>query len=306
MTLEHRAFIYDGADDFVSVAVPFLTAGLEAGEAVVAVLRRAGHGPLREALGEHAEAIAFHASEDFYQHPVRTLKIYQELVQAERPRRVRALAEPVWDGWSARETLEWARYESLINVAFAGSGAKALCPYDRTALPPEIIRHARETHPLLASGAFTVRNPEYVKPADFGARCDRTRRFDRPRDAAYLPIDSADLRGLRAFVGDRAAAHGLARQAAQNLVTAANEAAANALRHGAPPAGLWLWTEGPDLVCEVGDHGSWPDATPLVGFDPPESALQRGFGLWTVRLLVDLMELRAGWDGTFVRMRQRR
>ncbi|MFI0351886.1 anti-sigma factor RsbA family regulatory protein [Actinomadura sp. 9N407] len=302
--LEHRAFLYRGTDDFLSVTVPFLAAGLDADEAVVAVVRRAAIEPLRESLGDRAGTIEFYPSEEFYRHPVRTLKSYQELVNAKAPRSVRALAEPVWQGWSPRETLEWARYESLINIVFSGSGARALCPYDEATLPAEIIDHARRTHPLLAQGSATVGNHDYVRPGDFGAGCDRTLRFERPRDALYMPVESDDLHRLRAFVAERAAAHGLDRQSAQNFVTAANEVAANALQHGAPPAGLWLWSEGAELVCEIGDNGLWrPAPGALVGFIPPDSALQRGFGLWTVRLLVDLVEVRAGWDGTFVRLR---
>lgn len=305
MTLDHRAFLYDSTEDFLSGAAPFLTSGLEAGNAVVAVIRGASIGPLRDALGDRAKAVEFHPAEDFYQHPVRTLKKYQELVKFKHPRTVCALAEPVWDGRTARERLEWARYESLINVAFGGTGARALCPYDCRALPPEVIRYARSTHPQLTEGGRAVPNSGYVQPADFGADCDRTRRFERPRGADYLAVESDDLYRLRTFVAERALAHGLDEEPARNLVTAANEAAANALRHGSPPTGLWMWAEGPDLYCEVGDNGLWrPDA--LVGFVPPDSAMDSGFGLWTVRLLVDLMELRAGWDGTFVRMRQRR
>src|SRR5690606_16488914 len=83
------------------------------------------------------------------------------------------------------------------------------------------------------------------------------------------------------------------------LVTAVNEVVANALQHGTPPVGLWMWRDGDDVLCEVGDNGLWhPPPSPLTGFIPPDTALQRGFGLWTVRLLVDLMDVRAGWDGT--------
>lgn len=214
-----------------------------------------------------------------------------------------ALAEPVWDGWSERQALEWVRYESLINVVFGETDACALCPYDTETLPARILNEARRTHPLLVTGRQDGGNSEYVDPVAFGAGCDRRVRLDRPADADYLAIDGADLHGLRSFVGERAHKHGLAKQTAQNLVTAANEVAANALQHGTPPIGLWVWQDGPDLICEVGDHGFWhPAPGPLTGYVPPDSALQRGFGLWTVRLLVDLMELRTGWDGTFVRL----
>ncbi|WUI01044.1 sensor histidine kinase [Spirillospora sp. NBC_00431] len=304
MALEHRAFLYRDIDDFLAVTVPFLKSGLEDDQAVIAVVREPNLTALRDVLSPGAAPIEYIDSADFYRHPVRTLRDYQTVVRQSAPRTVCALAEPVWDGWDERQTLEWIRYESLINVVFEGSGARALCPYDTGTLPPRVVAEARRTHPWLLDSGNIAPSGDYVDPVEFGEGCDRGLRFDRPRDADYLPIDGDDLHTLRTFVGERAGKHGLAKQRAQNLVTAANEVAANALQHGTPPIGLWVWQDGADLVCEIGDNGFWrPGPSPLTGFIPPDSALQRGFGLWTVRLLVDLMELRAGWDGTFVRLR---
>ena len=301
MTLEHRAFMYSGTDDFLSVTVPFLRSGLDREQAVVAVTREPNLSALRDVLGD--KEIAYVDSADFYRHPVHTLRDYQTIVRENAPRKVCAVAEPVWEGLDERQTLEWLRYESLINVVFGDSGARALCTYDTVSLPPRVLSEARRTHPLLLAPGHDGASDDYLDPVVFGSGCDRGLRFDRPGDAEYLPINGADLHVLRAFVGGRAHRHGLSEQAAQNLVTAVNEIAANALQHGTPPIGLWVWQDGDDLICEVGDHGFWrPGPGPLTGYVPPESALQSGFGLWTVRLLVDLMELRAGWDGTFVRV----
>ncbi|WP_396454592.1 anti-sigma factor RsbA family regulatory protein [Actinomadura sp.] len=302
MTLEHRAFMYDGADDFLSVTVPYLRSGLERDEAVIAVAREPNLTALRDVLGD--KEIVYVDSAGFYRHPVHTLRDYQNIVREHAPRSVCAVAEPVWDGWDERQTLEWIRYESLINVVFEDADARALCPYDTRALPPRILAEARRTHPKVLAPGHDGDSAEYVDPVVFGSTCDRGLRADRPHDAEYLPVNGADLHHLRSFVAEQAGRTGLGEQAAQNLVTAVNEVAANALQHGTPPVGLWTWQDGTGLVCEVGDHGFWrPD--PLTGYIPPESALQSGFGLWTVRLLVDLMELRAGWDGTFVRLHKR-
>ncbi|GAA2597641.1 anti-sigma factor RsbA family regulatory protein [Actinomadura fulvescens] len=305
MRLEHRAFIYGELQQLLDTAVPWLREGLEQDDEVVVVIRESGMSPLRDELGADAKQIRFAASEDFYEHPVRTLRDYHAIVQNALPRTVRALAEPVWRDQDSRQTREWARYESLINVAFRDSGASALCPYDETALPHEIIEQARRTHPMIAHDSGTRANGAYVQPVEFGHACDSMIRFERPRHAEYRTIESDDLHDLRFFVGQRALGHGLGATVARTLVTAVNEVATNAVRHGTPPMGLWLWSDDDEFVCEIGDNGFWrPD--PLAGFVPPESALQRGFGLWTVRLLVDLVELKAGWDGTFVRLHVRR
>ncbi|GAA4231436.1 sensor histidine kinase [Actinomadura meridiana] len=302
MGLEHRAFLYRDVDEFLSVTVPFLTSGLDRDQAVIAVVRQPNLTALRDVLGT-SPPIVFYDSAEFYQHPVHTLRDYQAVVKQSQPRRLCALAEPVWDGWDDRQTLEWIRYESLINVVFESSGARALCPYDTATLPDRIVDEARRTHPLLLASGHTDPSGEYIDPVTFGTGCDRGLRADRPGTAEYLPIDGDDLHTMRTFIDQRAAKHGITRQKTQNLVTAANEVAANALQHGTPPVGLWLWPDGDSLVCEIGDSGCWrPGPSPLTGFIPPDSALQRGFGLWTVRLLVDLMDLRATWDGTRVRL----
>ncbi|MFI0447207.1 anti-sigma factor RsbA family regulatory protein [Actinomadura sp. 6N118] len=305
MTLEHRAFMYGELQQLLDTAVPWLRQGLEQDEEVVVVVRETGMNAVRDVLGDDGKGVGFFPSEKFYQHPVRTLRDYQGIVQGARPRTVRALAEPVWHGRSPRETREWARYESLINEAFKHSGASALCPYDQTVLPHEIIEHARRTHPKFAQDGGTRDNDSYVTPVDFGNDCNSLIQLVRPPHAEYRTIESDDLHDIRAFVGERAVQHGLDTNAARTLVTAVNEVAANSVRHGIPPMGLWMWSDDRDLICEIADNGFWR-ADPLTGFLPPESALQRGFGLWTVRLLVDLVELKAGWDGTFVRLHVRR
>ncbi len=303
MTMEHRAFLYRGTDDFLSVAVPYLRTGLEKDRAVIAVVREPNLTALRDVFAADGASVLIHDSAEFYRHPVRTLRDYQTVVKQSAPRKVCAVAEPVWDGWDERRTREWIRYESLINVVFGSSGASALCPYDAAALPPRVLAEARRTHPMLRAPGHDGPNGEYVDPVTFGLRFGRSLPTGRPRDAEYLPVTGDDLSALRSFVGERAVRHGLAKQPAQNLVTAVNEVVANALQHGTPPVGLWMWRDGDDVLCEVGDNGLWhPPPSPLTGFIPPDTALQRGFGLWTVRLLVDLMDVRAGWDGTFVRL----
>lgn len=306
MALEHKAFLYRGVDDFLSVTVPYLESGVAQNEAVIVVVREPNLSALKDVLPPRDVPIEYIDSAVFYRHPVHTLRDYQTVVKKNAPRRLRALAEPVWDGWDERQTQEWIRYESLINVVFEGSGARALCPYDAAALPSRILTEARRTHPMLLAPGHDGPSEDHVDPVTFGHRHDRGPRLDRPRTAEYLPVEDDDLHRLRTFVGERAGRHGLTQQRARNLVTAANEVAANALRHGTPPIGLWMWRDGADLICEIGDNGFWrPGPSPLTGFIPPDTALQRGFGLWTVRLLVDLMELQAGWDGTFIRLHTR-
>ncbi|MFD0854147.1 MEDS domain-containing protein, partial [Actinomadura adrarensis] len=172
--LEHRAFLYDDIEQFLMVTVPYLTEGAIAGDVVTAIVQQPKLDALRDILvPEFSDAIMYVETEEFYRHPVHTLKTYHEIIHTNAPRPIRALGEGSWEKWSPRETVEWTRYESLVNVVFGEARARALCVYDNKRLPPEIIAHARETHPQLLDPMLTMISPGYVDPPVFGRRCDR-------------------------------------------------------------------------------------------------------------------------------------
>lgn len=305
MDIEHNALLYEGLGEYLTTTAPYLRAGLEAENVLLAVVPEPRLSALRDTMGRDGESVVFIDAGVFYQHPVRTIKEYDSTVRQFAPRRLRVVAEPIWLGRNPAETVEWARYESLVNVAFATSGAHVICAYDRTVVPPEVIEHARRTHPQLIDGQAEYRSRDYREPESFGADCDRLPRTPAPDDADYLPFATErDLQAVREFVRERTARRELAAETARGLLTAVTEVATNALRHGTPPMGIRVWADADELVCEVSDHGFWQPGS-LTGFVPPESALQTGFGLWTVRLLVDFVRLHTGWDGTFVRLHVR-
>ena len=68
-------------------------------------------------------------------------------------------------------------------------------------------------------------------------------------------FDGDSLYALRSAVAAHASAAGLTRQRVYDVVTAAHELAANAVRHGAGHGRLRLWADGQALHCEVSDDG---------------------------------------------------
>jgi anti-sigma regulatory factor (Ser/Thr protein kinase) len=301
-TLEHQALLYGSSDEFLTATVPYLRAGLATGDFLLAVVPEPGLSALRDSLGGDGTGVGFVDAATWYRHPVQTIKEYNNIVRDQAPRRVRAVAEPVWARRTALDTMEWARYEAVVNVAFARSGARVICAYDRARLPPEVIGHARSTHPRVIENWSAYGNGDYVDPAAFGAGCDTGPLPPVPSTAEYLPIASADdLRAVRGMVARRAVLFELDPDKRRGLITACNEVATNAVKHGTPPMGVWVWREENVLICQVADSGFWRPGG-LAGFVPPDSAVQNGFGLWGVRLMTDLVQLRGGWDGTFVRM----
>jgi Histidine kinase-like ATPase domain len=68
-------------------------------------------------------------------------------------------------------------------------------------------------------------------------------------------FDRDSLYALRTAVAAHAAEAGLSRQQVYDVVTAAHELAANAVRHGAGHGQLLLWADGRALHCQVSDPG---------------------------------------------------
>jgi anti-sigma regulatory factor (Ser/Thr protein kinase) len=126
---------------------------------------------------------------------------------------------------------------------------------------------------------------------------------DRPiLDQAF---DGDSLPALRVAVAARAARAGLPPHRADDLVVAAHELAANAVRHGAGHGRLRLWQRENALECEVTDDGKppAPGARPGPGPGPGDAARwpsERGHGIWLVRQVADEASLRSGPGGTVV------
>jgi len=301
-TLVHRALLYGGEDEFLSAAVPFLQEGLGESDHVLAVVPPMNEIALRDMLGTDMNDVQFINSLDFYLHPVRTIAAYNDVVQGVAPRRLRALAEPNWQGRSALETSEWGRYEAIVNAAFSKSGAQVICPYDRRKISNQVLKGCMRTHPeLLEGGYYPAYNNDYTVPEAYNSNVDRETLAAAPAGVDRFLIESADLSPVRAFITERATRRQMSPANLNNLLIAANEVATNAVTHGTPPIELMVWVHDGSLICEVADIGLWHPED-LVGFLPPETANSIGFGLWGARMLVDLIQVRAGFNGTRVRI----
>jgi hypothetical protein len=61
----------------------------------------------------------------------------------------------------------WARYESLVNLAFASSPVTIMCTYDKRTIPEGFVADARYTHPEVVRGNDATASPTYREPQDF-------------------------------------------------------------------------------------------------------------------------------------------
>lgn len=300
--LVHLVLAYDTDTRFVEVAGPFVEAGLGTGERVLVVSTAHNIDLLRHALGpDSAGTVDFAEADRWYRAPTRSLAAYHHYAGEHPGRRVRIIGEPGWAGCSRGELIEWQRQEAAANVVCAGLRLTLLCPYDTRVVAPDVVEHALRTHPELAGTRVARPNVDYVRPERADAEFSAAPLPEPPGAAATLDFGRQPLSALRDFVLSRARGAGLGRDRADELVIAANEMVTNVIRHGGGAGRLRIWSDGPDVVCEVVDSdGALTD--PFVGYLPPAGTSEHGWGLWMTRQLCDLVELRHTGPGLVVRL----
>ena len=302
--LAHHAYVYSSRDEFAATLGPWTLAGLEAGDRVFAATSRANFDALSDSIGaDAAGAVEFADAEEWYRHPYRTLRAYGDYLSAHAGERVRVIGEPVWHGRSPSAVREWARYESVLNVVFAGENAWIICPYDAAALPGDIVDHALRAHPDLFTADGAQRSDEFVSPERFWAEITRDE-GPAPDDAAVEYVRGEDFRPVRRFVADQTRALDFDAEQAQAVVLGVHELATNAVKYGSDPVTVRAWTEDGELVCEVEDSGPGL-SDPFAGCSLPGDDELGSRGLWTVRQVSDSVDVLRRPNGLAVRLRVR-
>ena len=119
-------------------------------------------------------------------------------------------------------------------------------------------------------------------------------------DTAVLEqaFDGDSLYALRATVAAHASEAGLSRQRVYDIVAAAHELAANAVRHGAGHGRLRLWADGQALHCQVSDDGP-PDQDPARQTAAAWQS-EHAHGLWIIDQVADQVSRERATSGTTV------
>jgi anti-sigma regulatory factor (Ser/Thr protein kinase) len=304
----HSALIYGSDDAFMDVALPFVEDGMAHEEPTLVAVQGSNVENLREALGGEPDGVTLLSVEEWYESSARTRDKFarwaEERTGAGRVRligeatRARLIGEPPWAVGNEAQIRDWARHESVINVAFEGMPVSFMCPYDARVLPAEIVEYAHHTHPVIEGADGASPSEDYEDPWDFCRGLDSDVSKPTGQPAARLDFNLADLRRIRRLVTSMAMASGLSGSRADELALAVNEIASNAVVHGQPPATLRIWQEPGELVCEVSDDGDGIKDAMAGQLTPPAGAIG-GRGIWLTRMLCDAVEIRKG-DGCTV------
>ncbi|GAB3484029.1 anti-sigma factor RsbA family regulatory protein [Nocardiopsis coralliicola] len=299
--MRHQACLYGSDAEFLAAAVPFLRGGLADGVPVLAASTAANRVLLRTALGGDADRITLCDTADLGRRPPERLDFCDRFRRAAAAHGgARIIAEPVWAGRSERQVIAQTCLESSLTALFADAPLRLVCPYDVRRLPPPILAGALTTHPETIAGTSARPSESFVDPAVF-ARGDMAA---TPRTVPtglfggrFMPPDLPRVTEDAHTYALRAGA-GAAR--ADAVATAVQEAASNAVLHGAGHGSVWLWTEEDELVCEVGDASEGAPLPRFPGMPPAGGERPRGF--WRIRLLCDRLHVFRTAGRTIVRM----
>jgi anti-sigma regulatory factor (Ser/Thr protein kinase) len=191
---------------------------------------------------------------------------------------------------------------ALNNLAFAHADSEIRSSHDTAEPAPAATADANRTDPLLPL-AGTLRAGCRVSGPDQAVPSRPSRPLPPPDIVPVFHTYRTDLSKVRALVMQQSRAAGLTEERANDLVLAVSEVAANTLRHTDSFGTLAIWYDQDEIICELHDEGVITD--PEAGQRRPAADATGGHGLWLVRQVCDLVELRSDQTGTTIRMHMR-
>jgi anti-sigma regulatory factor (Ser/Thr protein kinase) len=302
----HGAAVVATEVELLAVALPFLDAGLRAGDLVALACPPDTAELLARELGERASAVQ--------NDPRITLlgsrapdaltmcRRYLERATASGSGRLRVVAE-IDFGADPAFWREGQRFESVYNRLMGDAPVSAICLYDRRRLPEQVVDSAAATHPQLVSGSDWAVNPGFQDPGSYVPALPLPREPAEDGDPVFAVDDARTLAGLRHQIGAVIASLVPDRDQQEDLHLGASEIAANAFRHGVRPVSARVWAEGNRLICVISDRGT-AYSDPFSGFTPAHGLdlSHGGMGLWLARKLWDHVDVLPTAEGLSVRL----
>ena len=186
---DHACLIYRWQEEKMAALVPYFQAGLErnekclyvgppkAADALWNALEKAGMPVSRAVDKGQLENLA---AEEVYLEggrfvPELTVALYRNTVEEARAQgyaAVRASADTAWVLGGKVDMVDLTGYESMVNRLFHDSALGAICEYDYSLFPPEVLVKLICTHPLVIFGGKAHWNPFYIPPDEYLRPCD--------------------------------------------------------------------------------------------------------------------------------------
>jgi anti-sigma regulatory factor (Ser/Thr protein kinase) len=294
--VRHAAWFYRTTGEMQSAVEDFAADAQKRGEPLLVALPASDHDESwRPSAGALVTAVDMR---QLGANPARIIATVKAFAERHSGRAINYLSQCSWPARPGAELLEAARNDALLNVAFEDSAQiRILCLYDHAALPEAVLADAAGSHPWLRSAAGEHINAGYLGRGELPSSLGKP--LSAPAGAQALGYEH-DLRPVRALVLQIARQAGLSSSRCTDLMIAANEVAANTLRHTGAGGIVRLWCTDSELLCQFEDTGHITD--PLAGHLRPAVDLPGGHGLWLVNQVCDLAEIRTSAAGTTIRL----
>jgi anti-sigma regulatory factor (Ser/Thr protein kinase) len=305
----HAASVVASDAELLATALPFIEAGLRAGDLVALACPRDTTALLCEALGEQAVLVESEPRMSLLgsraPDALTMCRRYLERASATGSGRLRVVVG-IDFGPDPADWREGQRFESVYNRLMGDALADAICLYDTRRLPAEVVDSAAATHPVLVRGAQWSFSTGFQDPQSYVPALPLPRESVESDRPVFVIEDAPSLPRMRHSLGAVLAAWVPDRDQREDLHLALAEIAANAFRHGSRPVGARVWADGKHIVCTITDAGtSYSD--PFSGFLPAHGFdLSRGgMGLWLARKLWDHVDVLPAPEGLTVRLSSR-
>jgi anti-sigma regulatory factor (Ser/Thr protein kinase) len=300
----HVAVVYDSTDGLQAGAGPFLRAGLDRGEVILAVVPPAVEESLRAVLGGDGDRVQWREPALAQR---RLGEVFEECREFLADRHAKGQRARLLTGNDLDETghgggddsgaadrlAAYLRWEAASTEVFRPYGQPWVCLYDRRR-PGRLVKQVGQVHPhLITDGGRLVPSPAYVEPATYLR--SHAGLLSPPPEPAELDISiatPAEVRAARLRLADYVASLSQPTDLTNRVIIAAHEVLTNAVRHGRPPCRIRAWPTDGVLRVRVDDRGHQGDIA-TAGYRPPDPTDGRGMGLWVARQLAEIVHTEA-------------
>ena len=309
MSHSHGAAVVGSERELLATALPFLDAGLRAGDLVALTCPPETVELLSRELGDRARPLESDPRMSLLgsraPDALTMCRRYLERATATGSGRLRVLTE-VDFGRDPADWREGQRFESVYNRLMGEAPVTAICLYDRRRLSADVVASAAATHPALVDGQIWSTNAAFQDPGTYVPSLPIPRTSVEDGDPLFAIDNAPTLAGLRHQLGAVIASLVDDPDQQEDLHLGASEIAANAFRHGTRPVSARVWADGNRVICVISDRGtSYND--PLSGFTPAHGLdlSHGGMGLWLARKLWDHVDVLPTESGLSVRLSTR-
>ncbi|MDT4938864.1 MAG: hypothetical protein QOG80_2535 [Pseudonocardiales bacterium] len=167
--LTHRALTYSTDDELIRFAIEHLVEKVEGPHALLVVAPERQLGAVGEALSDARRpgALELQDASQWYTTPAATVDGYRNFVNealAGGAAWVHIFGEPVWSGRTAKETVAWSRYESLLNLSLMALPVSLFCLYDTRTAPRKVLVDMSRSHPDVIDRDGCRPSTAYIAP----------------------------------------------------------------------------------------------------------------------------------------------